>query len=114
VSGHIDGVGVIKSTRVEGNATWVRVGVSTEILKYMIHKGSVTIDGISLTIARLDNQGFEVSLIPHTSNETTLLDKKSGDIVNIECDLISKYVERLMGFKKNDITLDLLKENGFM
>lgn len=114
VSGHIDGTGTVKSIGVEGNANWITIEAKDELLKYMITKGSIAVDGISLTIARLNKTSFEVSIIPHTSGETALLLKKVGDKVNLECDVIGKYLERLMGYnKKNDITFELLKENGF-
>ncbi len=78
----------------EDNATWVTVNTSTDILKYIVHKGSIAIDGISLTVAYIDNEVFKVSIIPHTASETTLYSKKIGDTVNLECDLIGKYVEK--------------------
>lgn len=124
VSGHIDGVGVIKSFKQEGNATWVFIEAPIEILKYMVYKGSITIDGVSLTIAYLDDSSFGVSIIPHTSENTILLDMKVGATVNLECDVIGKYVERLLSFKdresdtpkesKQGLSLSILSENGFI
>ena len=96
VSGHIDGTGVIKELRHEGNAVWVRITTPRSILRLIVEKGSITIDGISLTVAGLGNDYFEVSVIPHTASETVLLDKKVGDRVNLENDIVGKYVERLM------------------
>ena len=96
VSGHIDGTGVIKELRHEGNAVWVRITTPQSILRLIVEKGSITIDGISLTVAGLGNDYFEVSVIPHTASETVLLDKKVGDRVNLENDIVGKYVERLM------------------
>lgn len=96
VSGHIDGTGVIKELRHEGNAVWVRITTPQSILRLIVEKGSITIDGISLTVAGLGNDYFEVSVIPHTAAETVLLDKKVGDRVNLENDIVGKYVERLM------------------
>ena len=96
VSGHIDGTGVIKELRHEGNAVWVRIMTPQSILRLIVEKGSITIDGISLTVAGLGNDYFEVSVIPHTASETVLLDKKVGDRVNLENDIVGKYVERLM------------------
>ena len=91
-----------------------------EFLKNMIYKGSIAIDGISLTVAYVDNKIFKVSIIPHTAQETTLLNKAIGETVNLECDVISKYVEKLMRLatkeenKKNtSLTEDFLRENGF-
>lgn len=118
VSGHIDGKGKITSYEKEGNAVWITIDTDREILKYVVEKGSIAIDGISLTVAYVDDRKFKVSIIPHTSEETTLLKKKIGEEVNIECDVIGKYVEKLLGFnKKNDekksITMDFLINNGF-
>ncbi len=96
VSGHVDGVGIIHSFVKEDNATWVTIGADDEILKYVVKKGSITIDGISLTVATLYKDAFAVSIIPHTSKETTLLTKSCGDKVNLECDIIGKYVEKLV------------------
>ena len=121
VSGHIDGTGVIKDYKKEDNAVWVTVSADTQILKYIIEKGSITIDGISLTVAYVDDVCFKVSIIPHTASETTLLGKKIGDMVNLENDVIGKYVEKLLGFKeespseiKSGIDAKFLMENGFM
>ena len=120
VSGHIDGTGEIISLIKEDNATWVTIKTINNILRYIVLKGSITIDGISLTVAYVDDKSFKVSIIPHTSQETTLLNKTNGDTVNLECDVISKYVEKLMGLKPVDkcnksasITEDFLKINGF-
>lgn len=116
VSGHIDGTGRITGVRKEDNATWVEVSVERPLLKYMIHKGSVALDGISLTLAVVNERGFSVSIIPMTGMETTLLDKRVGDELNIECDVVGKYVERLMRFEKEGggLTMDKLRENGFI
>lgn len=96
VSGHIDDTGTIASLKREGNAVWVTVDCSSSLLRYIAEKGSITIDGISLTVAGLTGNGFQVSIIPHTGAETTLLEKKAGDIVNLETDILAKYLERLM------------------
>lgn len=119
VSGHIDGTGTITAYEKEDNATWVTVQATTEILKYVVEKGSIAIDGISLTVAYVDNICFKVSIIPHTSQQTTLLQKGVGNTVNLECDVIAKYVEKLMGFKaeskpEDNITEEMLIEYGFM
>lgn len=119
VSGHIDGTGTIVSMRREDNAVWVTISTKQDILKYIVEKGSIAIDGISLTVAEVDTDTFAVSVIPHTSVQTTLLKKSAGDIVNLENDVIGKYVERLLSFKdKIDtdtpvITMDFLTKNGF-
>ncbi len=109
VSGHVDGVGIIHSFIKEDNATWVTIGANDEILKYIVNKGSITIDGISLTVATLYKDAFAVSIIPHTSKETTLLTKHCGDKVNLECDIIGKYVEKLISPKSETNIEELLK-----
>ena len=119
MSGHIDGTGVIESMRREENAVWVSVRTKPEILRLIVEKGSVGIDGISLTVAAVSDRGFKVSVIPHTGEETTLLKKKPGDLVNLENDIVGKYVEKLLGTGKADqtesssgLTMDFLKEYG--
>ena len=120
VSGHIDGTGVIKSMIREENAIWVRIETSKDILHLIVEKGSICIDGISLTVAKLDESSFAVSVIPHTGEETTLRGKNAGDIVNLENDVIGKYVERLLGIKtskpekqESKITMEFLETFGF-
>ena len=127
VSGHIDGTGEIISMKKEDNAVWITIGTSMDILRYVIYKGSIAIDGISLTIAHVDEKAFKVSIIPHTGATTTLLKKSQGDMVNLECDIIGKYVEKLLlsdnlKDKKNVAILkdkntiideNFLKANGF-
>ncbi|MBP2631108.1 MAG: riboflavin synthase, alpha subunit [Firmicutes bacterium] len=121
VSGHVDGVGEIVSMDKDDNAVIIKIKVNESLAKYVIEKGSVTIDGISLTVVKCGNTWFSVSIIPHTASATTLAIKKPGDFVNIENDIIGKYVERLLGFqatndlnsKKNNLSMDFLKENGF-
>lgn len=119
MSGHIDGTGVIESLRREENAVWVTIRTEPEILRLVVEKGSVGIDGISLTVASVSSTGFQVSVIPHTGEETTLLKKKPGDLVNLENDIVGKYVEKLLGLGKeakrenaSGLTMDLLKEYG--
>lgn len=118
VSGHIDGTAKIIDMQKDDNATRVTLTASERILRYIISEGSVTLDGVSLTVAHLGEDTFTVSLIPHTSEVTTLLDKHVGSIINIENDVIGKYVERLLKFKADDkksssMTLSFLQENGF-
>lgn len=96
VSGHIDGTGIIREMKREDNAVWVTVDADAGILRYIIEKGSIAIDGISLTVAYVDDTCFKVSVIPHTARETTLLSKSAGDRVNLENDVIGKYVEKLI------------------
>ncbi|MBR0484107.1 MAG: riboflavin synthase [Oscillospiraceae bacterium] len=116
VSGHIDGTGVIKNLQKEKNAVWVQISAKPELLKYIVEKGSIAIDGISLTVAKISSQDFSVSIIPHTGEETILLKKKSGEIVNLECDIIAKYVEKICGFQKSSggISENFLAEHGFL
>lgn len=120
VSGHIDGTGEIESFVKEDNAVWVTIKTPVRLLKYIIEKGSIAIDGISLTVAYVDNRCFKVSLIPHTGANTTLLTKKAGDIVNLENDIVGKYIDKLLHFeeveeeKQSGISVDFLSKNGFM
>ena len=97
VSGHIDGTGVISKIQDEQNARWIYIKAPADILHLIVQKGSIAIDGISLTVAYLDDESFAVSMIPHTQEETTLAAKKPGDTVNLENDIIAKYTERLLG-----------------
>lgn len=117
VSGHIDGTGTVRELAPEGdNAVWVTVAAAPALLRYIVEKGSIAIDGISLTVAFVDDQCFKVSIIPHTGAETTLLHRKPGDTVNLECDIIAKYIEKLMKpaeTPKSGITMDFLTRNGF-
>ena len=120
VSGHIDGVGKIVSLEKEKNALLLTIGASSEILAYIVEKGSVALDGISLTVAKLQQDSFTVSLIPHTREVTNLRDKGAGSLINIENDVIGKYVQRLLQGKTqaqpqaaSNITLDFLQNNGF-
>ena len=117
VSGHIDGTGVIREYRTEANAVWVRIKAAPEILGLVVEKGSISIDGISLTVAAVSGTDFQVSVIPHTGQETTLLRKRPGDRVNLENDLVGKYVEKLLGAGTRKpgsrITMEFLEENGF-
>lgn len=120
VSGHIDGVGSIKSMKKDDNAIILTIEVSKHLMKYIVEKGSVAVDGISLTVASLRDNTFSIAVIPHTLKETVLYYKKEGDKVNIENDVIGKYVERLLTFKednndskKSNITMEFLLKNGF-
>lgn len=119
VSGHIDGTGIIKDFQQEDNAIWVSIATPPSILKYVIYKGSIAIDGISLTVAYVDNEIFKVSIIPHTKEETTLLGKNIGDRVNLEGDMIGKYIERFLSFKeeissKPTVSMEFLSKHGFI
>ncbi len=119
VSGHIDGTGTVLSLKPEGNAVWVTIGADASILRYIVEKGSIAIDGISLTVAYVDDECFKVSIIPHTGAETTLLARKPGDKVNLENDIVAKYIEKLMKpyageqEETGGISMEFLLENGF-
>ena len=120
VSGHIDGVGLISEMKKNDNAVIVRIEAGEEVMRYIIRKGSIAIDGISLTVVAFGDNWFTVSLIPHTASSTTLGVKRSGDSVNLEVDVIGKYVEKLLGiekqkpaFEEDSITMSFLQENGF-
>lgn len=117
VSGHIDGVGRIVETRPEENAVIVTISAPPEILAIIVEKGSIAIDGISLTVASLSRTTFSVSLIPHTAAQTVLLKKHAGDVVNLENDIVGKYVQKLLsgttGSQPSGLTLEYLQANGF-
>lgn len=120
VSGHIDGTGTIASQKREDNAVWLTVHTSTSLLRYIVEKGSIAIDGVSLTVAAVNQTGFSVSIIPHTGAQTILLDKKPGETVNLECDVIGKYVEKLLTpyspaekSASSSITMEFLAQHGF-
>ena len=119
VSGHIDGVGTIIKIEKDDNAIWYTIKSEDKLMKYIVEKGSIAIDGISLTVAKVYKCNFSVSIIPHTANETILSHKSVGDNVNLENDIIGKYVEKLINFgdKNNklesNITMEFLMENGY-
>ncbi len=118
VQGHVDGVGRIASMRPVGNAWHVHVDVDSNLMRYIVEKGSICIDGISLTVADAGRSSFSVSVIPHTWDNTTLSARRAGDALNIECDIIGKYVERLMGFSTStnttsSVSMDMLVRTGF-
>lgn len=118
VSGHIDGTGTVQSIIPDDNAVWYTIAAKPELLRYIVEKGSITIDGISLTVAYVDEKCFKVSIIPHTQQVTALHNRRVGDLVNLECDIIGKYVEKLMTPQKEEkkesrITEAFLREYGF-
>lgn len=121
VSGHVDGVGRILKREREQRSRRLRIGIDKALSRYTIEKGSIAVDGVSLTINRCHETYFEVNIIPQTGLETTILDKKVGDLVNIETDLIGKYVEKLLIENKqspgedrsSSIDEELLKKFGF-
>jgi riboflavin synthase len=124
VSGHVDGVGTINDKKVVSNAVYFWIEASDEQLKYIIPKGSVCIDGISLTVVEVTESQFSISIIPHTVSETILQYKGIGDVVNIECDMLAKYMERLLNpsshnpqqgkSRKKGLSLHMLEENGYL
>ncbi len=99
VQGHVDGVGTVRRLSADGRGKWLSVQCPPEVLRYLVDKGSVTVDGVSLTVAAVDAEGFEVALIPHTAAATTLGALRPADRVNLEADILAKYVERLMESK---------------
>lgn len=120
VAGHIDGVGRVTNIKNDDNAIWYTIEASPDIMRYIVEKGSIAIDGISLTVATVSSDSFQVSIIPHTASETTLSLRKPGDIVNLENDVIGKYVEKLIvpytkEEPKNEskITYEFLAQHGF-
>lgn len=118
VAGHVDGTGIITNIRKDDNAVWYTISADSSIMKYIIEKGSVAIDGISLTVAEVLKDSFSISVIPHTAKETILSQKKLGDTVNLENDLVGKYVEKLLNFNhdekpKSRITREFLANAGF-
>lgn len=118
VSGHVDGVGHISRIRRDDNAIWYTVSAAPEILRYVVEKGSITIDGISLTVAAVTEKDFSISAIPHTVSVTVLSERKEGDAVNLETDIIGKYVEKLLQPMtptpaSSGITMDFLSKHGF-
>ena len=123
VSGHVEGLGTISEQRPEGIAVVVTIATPPELLKYIIKKGSIAIDGISLTVTEVTDTSFSVSLIPHTAKETTLGFKKVGDSVNLETDILGKYVERMLTWNNaakeqaspaDALDKKMLLENGFL
>ena len=120
VSGHIDGTGEVLSLKQEGNAVLLNIPATSALLRYIVEKGSVAIDGISLTVAKVTDSDFTVSLIPHTREVTNLGSKKTGSPINIETDVLGKYVEKMLkgsspapAKAQSNMTLDFLRENGF-
>ena len=117
VSGHIDGTGTVSDIRNDGIAVWYTISANADILRYIVEKGSIAIDGISLTVAKVTDDSFSVSIIPHTASVTILGTKKAGDIVNLENDIVGKYVEKLMKpaqAQKSGLTMETLAKNGFI
>lgn len=119
VSGHIDGTGTITKYKKEENAIWVTIKAPEEILNLIVEKGSICIDGISLTVATVSDRDFQVSIIPHTAKETTLIQKKVGSLVNLENDIVGKYIKKFMDNKQESqskresgLTMEMLEKYG--
>lgn len=118
VSGHIDGTGIIDDIRRDDNAIWYTVAADPKLIRFIVKKGSIAIDGISLTVAVVAERSFQVSIIPHTSGATTLSARRVGDIVNLENDVIGKYIEKLLNRQetvthKSNITTEFLTKFGY-
>jgi riboflavin synthase len=117
VTGHIDGIGIIVEKRKEMDFLNFKIRIPKSISKYVVQKGSIAIDGISLTVNESQGEDIQLSLIPYTLEKTTLMDKKVGDQVNVESDVLGKYVEKLLDRedrKSKDVTFSFLKEHGFI
>lgn len=121
VQGHVDGTGRIASIRPVGDSWFVYVEASPELLRYVVTKGSVCVDGISLTVMEADDRTFSLSIIPHTWENTTLKERHAGDTVNLECDIVGKYIEKLLGGyiagvekAPRGVTMDLLARAGYV
>jgi riboflavin synthase len=117
VTGHIDGIGVIVEKRKEADFIHLRIRIPKAISRYVVEKGAIAIDGISLTVNECQEEEVQMALIPYTIEKTTLVEKRAGDRVNVEADILGKYVEKLLdqgGRKSKEINLSFLKEHGFM
>ena len=119
VSGHIDGTGRVTGIQQEENAVWYTIAAEPGLLRYIVEKGSVALDGISLTVAKVTEQDFQVSGITHTRKETALSEKRAGSLINIECDVVGKYIEKLISRKaapaqESRLTEQFLSEHGFL
>ena len=118
VAGHVDGVGTITAIEQDDNAIWFTITAPEQVLRYVVEKGSIAIDGISLTVARVETDRFAVSVIPHTAAVTLLGQRRTGDRVNLESDLVGKYVERLLRPAPEEkgqsrLTMEFLTQHGF-
>ena len=117
VTGHIDGMGKIRERKADGDSIWLTVEAPPDVMRYLVFKGSIAIDGISLTVATCDEDSFSIAIIPHTSEHTTLTAKRDGAVVNLEADLIGKYVEKLLlphaQARAGGVSMDKLKEHGY-
>lgn len=121
VSGHVDGVASVDDRQYRGKAIEFWLTAPASLARYIAHKGSITIDGVSLTVNEVKDNRFRLTIVPHTAGETTLVDLKAGDSVNIEVDLIARHLERLMTYASNkaevpesNVTMELLARSGFL
>ncbi|WP_299793713.1 riboflavin synthase [uncultured Shewanella sp.] len=121
VSGHVDGIASVDDRQIRGKAIEFWLTAPQELARYIAHKGSITIDGVSLTVNEVQENRFRLTIVPHTAGETTLIDLKAGDSVNIEVDLIARHLERLMTYSseatqgpESNVTMDLLARSGFL
>lgn len=117
VTGHVDAVGKIRSRHADGDSVWLTIEAPPEVMRYVVEKGSVAVDGISLTVAACEKDAFSVAIIPHTSEKTTLTAKTDGAPVNLEADLIGKYVEKLLAphaAQGGGLTMDTLRAHGYV
>lgn len=123
VAGHIDGTGKVADIKKDETAVWYRITAEENILRYVVEKGSIAIDGISLTVARVTDRDFSVSVIPHTQGQTNLADRQIGDVVNLECDVVGKYIEKLCRMDggqqeghpvPSSLSEEFLMKNGFI
>jgi len=113
VQGHVDTIGRLASLRQEGDATLIRFEADTETMRYIVEKGFITVDGISLTVTGRNPGSFEVSIVDYTRSHTNLGHRRVGDLVNLEVDIIAKYVEQLTHARSNGVTAEFLQEHGF-
>jgi len=118
VQGHVDGVGKVLTIESENEFAFYRFSLPSPMKPYVVEKGSIAVDGISLTVSKLDSDSFQVAIIPHTLENTNLGERQTGDLVNIECDLLAKYVESLLNHgassnRTSGLTVEYLKEQGY-
>ena len=116
VTGHVDGMGTIVEMKREGDFSRIRIQAPRSVMRYVVQKGSIAIDGVSLTVNEFEGEEIQLTLIPFTLQKTTLLKKRAGDRINLEADIIGKYVEKLLGRKESGpkgLDQDFLREHGF-
>lgn len=115
VQGHVDGIGVVSSLRPSGSTLWLEIDAPLDVTPYIVPKGSVAVDGISLTVTKCVESRFTVAIIPHTLSHTNIGDRRPGDRVNLEADILAKYVERYLAIREGQsgLTVEFLRERGF-